>query len=335
MGDTITPTFNMQRAQIAAFVKDPKTILDIESLSRLLQTDIPSLLAGKVDETRMLIAGAGSTGGGDLSADRTFDVGAGTGISVTADAVNLADTAVTPGSYGDATHVSTFTVDQQGRLTAAASVAITYPSASTTLDTISSTRGSILYRGALGWSALAPGAAGYVLQSGGSGADPSWVAPSGGGGSTAWTLVGHWDFGTDGAVATVTSSSLSSYNEVFIFASGAGRTVAGQHTVLVSTDGGTTYYNTSGNYVIISNAGASSNQTAFIVDNSSVTTAKRWSAHIFNTKGPEKHMHAVIQTGFPSQAFVGSASDITNVQVSATTGGNFTGTGGLIRIYAR
>ena len=38
---------------------------------------------------------------------------------------DLADTAVTPGSYGDATHAGTFTVDQQGRLTAAGSATIT------------------------------------------------------------------------------------------------------------------------------------------------------------------------------------------------------------------
>ena len=38
--------------------------------------------------------------------------------------VKLADTAVTPGTYGDATNVSQITVDQQGRLTAAANVAI-------------------------------------------------------------------------------------------------------------------------------------------------------------------------------------------------------------------
>jgi hypothetical protein len=39
--------------------------------------------------TRTLIAGAGLTGGGDLSADRTFAVGAGTGIAVGADTVSL------------------------------------------------------------------------------------------------------------------------------------------------------------------------------------------------------------------------------------------------------
>lgn len=40
-------------------------------------------------------------------------------------ASELASTAVTPGTYGDATHVGQFTVDADGRLTAAADVAIT------------------------------------------------------------------------------------------------------------------------------------------------------------------------------------------------------------------
>lgn len=56
-----------------------------------------------------LTAGTGLTGGGDISASRTFD---------------LADTAVTPASYGTASQVPQFTVDQQGRLTLAANVAI-------------------------------------------------------------------------------------------------------------------------------------------------------------------------------------------------------------------
>src|SRR6185436_2574778 len=44
--------------------------------------------------SRTLTAGAGLTGGGDLSADRTFTVGAGAGITVNADDVAL----TTPGT---------------------------------------------------------------------------------------------------------------------------------------------------------------------------------------------------------------------------------------------
>src|SRR5690606_35556185 len=43
----------------------------------------------KANTATQVIAGAGLTGGGDLSADRTVNVGEGTGISVTADAVSL------------------------------------------------------------------------------------------------------------------------------------------------------------------------------------------------------------------------------------------------------
>jgi hypothetical protein len=59
-------------------------------------TTAPTALAnlGGVSDTRVLTAGAGLTGGGDLSADRTFDVGQGTGITVNANDVAL-DTAST------------------------------------------------------------------------------------------------------------------------------------------------------------------------------------------------------------------------------------------------
>lgn len=63
----------------------------------------------KADKTTKIIAGVGLGGGGTLAADVTL---------------NLEDTAVTPGLYGDATHVGQFTVDQQGRITAATNVAV-------------------------------------------------------------------------------------------------------------------------------------------------------------------------------------------------------------------
>ena len=46
---------------------------------------------------------------------------------------------------------------------------------SAVLDTISGTQGAVLYRGNTTWQALSPGTNGYVLGTGGPGANPSWV----------------------------------------------------------------------------------------------------------------------------------------------------------------
>lgn len=68
------------------------------------------------------------------------------------------------------------------RATAGAGV-IEEATLSTVLDFIgSAAQGDILYRGASSWVRLPAGTAGYVLSTGGAGADPSWVAPAAGGG---------------------------------------------------------------------------------------------------------------------------------------------------------
>ena len=73
---------------------------------------------------------AGDTGSSQtISSGDTFTVSGGTGLSSTASAtdtvtINLDNTSVTAGSFGSASSVGTFTVDAQGRLTAAGSTTI-------------------------------------------------------------------------------------------------------------------------------------------------------------------------------------------------------------------
>ena len=77
---------------------------------------------------------AGDSGSSSVDLDsQEFTISGDTGITTTASgqtlSIDLDDTAVTPGSYGSGTSIPTFTVDQQGRLTAAGSASV-----STTLD---------------------------------------------------------------------------------------------------------------------------------------------------------------------------------------------------------
>lgn len=84
------------------------------------QTGIVVLTAANVGaaaNTVEIIAGTGLGGGGNLAANVT---------------VNMANTAVTPNTYGNATNVGQFTVDAQGRLTAASNVVIAISTANVT-----------------------------------------------------------------------------------------------------------------------------------------------------------------------------------------------------------
>jgi trimeric autotransporter adhesin len=78
-----------------------------------------------VRTTRSISTGTGLSGGGDLSADRT---------------ISLNNTTVTANSYGSGSSVATFTVDAQGRLTAAASTSIAIAGNQVTSGTLADAR---------------------------------------------------------------------------------------------------------------------------------------------------------------------------------------------------
>ena len=85
---------------------------------------------------------------------------------------------------------------------------------------IGNTRGSVLYRGASAWSALAPGSSGNVLTSGGVGADPSWTAVGGTGTVTSVGLTAPGFLSVSGSPVTgsgtlALSLATQSANQVF------------------------------------------------------------------------------------------------------------------------
>lgn len=106
-------------------------------------------LADNIKELKSytLTAGAGLTGGGDLSTSREFHIGKGTGIQVNEDSIQLeAIKDLATGSYGQSTDYTSefngsfeiphFTVDEFGRITSIKKVTINMPKDGEILDSI-------------------------------------------------------------------------------------------------------------------------------------------------------------------------------------------------------
>jgi len=108
------------------------------------------------------------------------------------------------------------------------------------LNQISTTRGTVLFRGVANWQGLAPGTAGHFLQTSGAGADPVWAAGGGGGGMT---LIGSAT--STGASATLSVSGIpATYQHLRLMCAGRSTlagTVAPSVALRFNADAGANY----------------------------------------------------------------------------------------------
>ena len=129
-----------------------------------------------------------------------------------------------------------------------------------------------------------------------------------------------WTWSTN--VAEVDFTGLGAYNELLFIARGVTASVSGVRVLYASTDNGSTFYTTSGNYVNLDNTGVEANTTGFGHSTSS-TAARSLHVHIRNTKGAVKSAY-VQNTVSATSLFIASTSDIDAIRFSNTGGGNLT-----------
>lgn len=110
------------------------------TVTTTLRDAIQTMIAGAGVSVGTLTAGVGLTGGGNMASNQTVSLG--TPSSITSATSNSAagtththaldNTGVTAGSYGGASSIATFSVDAKGRITSAASVAVSVPAGNIT-----------------------------------------------------------------------------------------------------------------------------------------------------------------------------------------------------------
>jgi hypothetical protein len=188
------------------------------------------------------------TGGGTLAGDLTLGLGtvpeSKGGTNQTAYATGdllYASAADTLAKLAGNTSSTKKVLTQTG--TGSVSGAPTWDTLSALIDSaIGSTQGTILYRGASAWAALAAGTAGHVLTSQGAGANPTWSAPTGGAASVVGSAL-NTTAGVDASV-TVPAGTLDTSGQ-YLLILGSVANAGGTGTMSLKL-GGTTLLTVSG-----------------------------------------------------------------------------------------
>lgn len=195
------------------------------------------------------------------------------------------------------------------------------------LDQISTAEGTILYRGADDWLALAPGLESQVLAIDALGV-PGWVNPTGGGGGvgSVWELIAS---GTIANPTTVLDFDISAYSEVLFEAKDVTLTANGQRVIRLSTDGGATFWSAFGNYRSLSSSGSTTAAAQLVIATNSSSAANSILAHIQGINLTGNRKFAQFWGSFYTYLDA-SLDPVTDLRLQATVGDMTGGTYSLI-----
>ena len=160
---------------------------------------------------------------------------------------------------------------------------------------------------------------------------PAWHLLGG-----SYTSAGIWDQSVDGNALNVDFAGLAGADDILILARNVTKSVSGTLNMRVSIDNGSTFYNSSGNYVSLANTGVETNAASAGLHDTSTTAARSCIGMIYgaSASGTIKRISSPIRTeDLIEKLFVASTSPIDAVRVYPSGGGNLTG--GIIYCLAR
>ena len=159
-----------------------------------------------------------------------------------------------------------------------------------------------------------------------------------GGGAAGWLEKKWWDFAVDGSASTI-EADVTGASEVLIIGYLMTSTSSVQRAIQVSTDGGSTWYTTSGDYNEVAGAGTVASNTGFFPHTTATTAARSFTVNLLNVGTGRIPMVASMPTRSVTGQFIASSTAINRVRVfgSSAAGGTPTGSfnGGTFRVSIR
>jgi hypothetical protein len=174
-----TGTFN--NPQISYYLAATGQTWDFRNATVYLPTSFTSGVSQIIAGTNVTISPSGGTGVVTINATG----GGGTGTVTNFTAGNLSPLFTTAVATGNSTPALSFSLSNAAGYSllgnnSGSTGAPAYNTLTSYLDTIGNAQGTLLYRGPTQWVPLAPGTSGYVLQTNGASANPTWAAVASG-----------------------------------------------------------------------------------------------------------------------------------------------------------